>query len=187
VPALVDAREPAAKFHNIERLFHDAGHLELPVFLFLDGRRVSREDNNLAFETAFEEAMHEIEPRDTDHHVIGDDEIEGNLRFLKKLQRFVPIRGEGGMMAGELQDGRERRAGAGLVINDEDIEDGDRGILDSSDQTNRAGAEPAQSVELGNRLLPGEDIVGAAVVLRAGGAALGVIGAETAGNDTGLD
>jgi hypothetical protein len=141
--AIVDAREPTAKLRDIERFFHDAGDLELAVFVLVNRGRVGRQDNDIALEAPLAEPMHEIEPGDADHHMIRDDEIEGGLGLLKKRQRLVAVSGKGGVVTGELQDGGQGRSRTGLVIDDEDIESGDKGCLHRIDPIERASRVPS--------------------------------------------
>jgi len=137
VGALVDAGEPLAEFSNIKGLLHNAGDLEFPVLRLVDRGGVCCKDDDLALEAPLAKAMHQVEPGDADHHVVRNNEIEGDLRFLEHLQRFVSIGGELGVMPGELQDGGKRGTGAGLVIDDEDIQDS-RGYLDGIDKPEKA-------------------------------------------------
>ncbi len=118
----VDRIEPGSQFRDIERLFHNARNLELPVFIFLDGPRVSGQHDDISGKTPIPEPPHEIESGNPDHLMIGNDHIESRPRLVEYFKRLVAVLRKNGLMPGQLKNGGQRRAATSFIVNDQDIQ-----------------------------------------------------------------
>ena len=122
LPAFMNTAQPLPQLGDVERLFHDARDLEFPVFLLLDGPRVGGQNDDFPVETLLAEPPHEIDPRNPDHLVIGDDEIERGRGRVEQIEGFVAVLREGCLVAGELQNDSQGGPGSDFVVNDQDVQ-----------------------------------------------------------------
>ena len=114
--------EPLAQIRDVERFFHDAGDLHFSVFILFDGTRVSGQDDDFPGEASLPEKPDQVEAGQTEHMVIGNDEIERARGAVEYFQGLVAVLCEKGMMSRKLEDNIERLPGTGFIVNNQDIQ-----------------------------------------------------------------